>query len=154
LRSHLLDGRDYRKLVLMNVVALAPWGSPFFAHVQRHEAAFAGVPAYIHKAIVETYIRGAMFGDLNEKSFEALVDPWLSEKGQSAFYRQIAQADQKYTDEIELLYGDIRCPVQILWGENDDWIPIETGRRLYDAIPQSEFHPVPEAGHLVQFDSP
>jgi hypothetical protein len=29
----------------------------------------------------------------------ALVDPWLGE-GQAAFYRQIAQADERFTNEI------------------------------------------------------
>ncbi len=154
LRSHLLDQQNYSKLVLMNVVAMAPWGSPFFAHVQKYEAAFAGVPAYIHKAVVEAYIRGAMFGELNKENFATLVKPWISGTGQCAFYRQIAQADQKYTDEVEPLYGDIRCPVQILWGENDDWIPIETGRRLQAAIPHSEFYPISKAGHLTQSDNP
>ena len=27
--------------------------------------------------------------------------PWLDERGQAAFYRQIAQFDQRFTDEIE-----------------------------------------------------
>ena len=33
LRAHLLHGCDYRKWMMMNVVAIGPWGSPFFAHV-------------------------------------------------------------------------------------------------------------------------
>jgi len=153
LRAHLLNGQDFKKLALMNVVAMAPWGSPFFAHVREHEAAFAGVPPYIHEAIVETYIRSALFADLSPDELTLLVSPWLSERGQSAFYRQIAQADQKYTDEVEPLYGSIRCPVQILWGESDDWIPLETGRRLHKAIPRSEFHQITTAGHLVQLEN-
>jgi len=75
------------------------------------------VPDYIHKAIVETYIRAALFGEFEKDDFDALVSPWLSEGGQAAFYRQITQADQTYTDEVEPRYKDIRYPVQILWGE-------------------------------------
>ena len=30
LRSHLLNGCAYKKIVLVDAVALAPWGSPFF----------------------------------------------------------------------------------------------------------------------------
>lgn len=154
LRAHLLHDMDYTKLCLMNVVAMSPWGSPFFAHVKEHEAAFAGVPAYIHKAIVETYIKGALHFDIGPKNLDALVTPWLTETGQPAFYRQIAQASQSYTDEIEPLYDRVRCPVRILWGEQDTWIPIETGRRLHTAMPGSEFIPVPNAGHLVQLEQP
>ena len=154
LRAHLLHDMKYARLVLMNVVAIAPWGSPFFAHVREHESAFAGVPDYIHRAILEAYIKGAMHASPIEDDLERLLSPWLTEKGKAAFYRQIAQADQKFTDDIQPLYGNISCPVRILWGENDEWIPIEIGRKLHDAIPQSEFFPISNAGHLVQLENP
>ena len=35
------------------------------------------------------------------------VRPWLCDPGQSAFYRQIAQADQFDTDELQDRYGEI-----------------------------------------------
>ncbi|MGD1853364.1 MAG: alpha/beta fold hydrolase [Leptolyngbyaceae cyanobacterium] len=93
LRAHLLHGCDFGSLQLIDVVALAPWGSPFFAHVQQHEEAFSGVPDYIHLAIVQAYIRGAMHKLLDETQFDKLVEPWVTENGKAAFYRQIAQAD-------------------------------------------------------------
>jgi len=154
LRTHLLDNRDYEKLVLINVVAMAPWGSAFFTHIQKHEAVFAAVPAYIHKAIVEAYIKGAVYNELEPSEFKSLVEPWLGDTGQPAFYRQIAQANQKYTDEVEPTYASIRCPVQILWGDKDTWIPIATGKRLHAAIPHSKFHTVPNAGHISQLEAP
>lgn len=154
LRAHLLHGCDYARLLLMNVVALAPWGSPFFAHVQQHEAAFAGVPAYIHEAIVERYITGAMLDTPEADVMDQLKAPWLTPSGQAAFYRQIAQASQRYTDEIESEYARIRCPVRILWGADDEWIPLETGRRLNAAIAGSEFFEIEAAAHLVQLEQP
>lgn len=39
-------------------------------------------------------------------------------------------------------------------GEDDQWIPIERGRALHKMIPGALFHPVPNAGHLVQEDAP
>lgn len=62
--------------------------------------------------------------------------------------------DQRYTDEIESRYGQMRCPVRIIWGEQDGWIPIERGRELAKRIPGSSFLVVPNAGHLVQDDTP
>ncbi|WP_395603108.1 alpha/beta fold hydrolase [Pseudomonas sp. B21128] len=50
--------------------------------------------------------------------------------------------------------GDGPPLVQILWGEEDQWIPIERGRALHNMIPGSQFHPIPNAGHLVQEDAP
>jgi len=153
LRANLLHGCQYQALQLINVVALAPWGSPFFAHVQQHESAFSGLPDYIHEAIVTAYIKTALKIELGSNEFQMLLSPWLSTEGKSAFYRQIAQADQRYTDEIEHLYPSIQIPVSILWGEHDEWIPIDVGRRLHKAIPGSTFTAVPNSGHLAQLEN-
>jgi pimeloyl-ACP methyl ester carboxylesterase len=154
LRAHLLNGRDYRTLTLIDPVALAPWGSPFVAHVREHEAAFGGLPDYIHRAIVPAYIRDALWRALPDEELEPYVRPWLGEVGQAAFYRQIAQMDQKYTDEIAGLLARVRCPTQILWGEEDRWIPIERGRQLEQRIPGARLRAIARAGHLVQEDAP
>lgn len=154
LRTHLLNGKDYRSLTLIDPVALSPWGSPFVQHVRQHETAFSGVPDYIQRAIVPAYVRGAIKRDIADEELAPYVQPWLGDQGQAAFYRQIAQMDQRYTDEVESLYPGIRCPVQILWGEDDQWIPIERGRALQQMIPGAQFLPVPHAGHLVQEDAP
>jgi len=154
LRTHLLDNRDFQKMVLIDPVALAPWGSPFFAHVKKHLEAFEGLPAYLHEALVSAYVRGATYQPMIAETLSGIVKPWLDPLGQSAFYRQIQQADQHFTDEIEPKYSSITCPVLILWGEQDEWIPISKGRQLHAAIPTSEFYSIPNAGHLVQEDDP
>jgi pimeloyl-ACP methyl ester carboxylesterase len=154
LRACLLHGCEYRSLTLIDPVALAPWGSPFVRHVREHESAFAGLPPYIHAAIVPAYIAGAAFRPLSAQALQLYVDPWLGASGQAAFYRQIAQMDQRYTDEIESRYGEIRCPVMILWGEEDTWIPVERGRELASRIPDATLRRIQGAGHLVQEDAP
>lgn len=78
----------------------------------------------------------------------------MGEIGQAAFYRQIAQMDQRYTGEVEPHYPAIRYPVHLLWGENDDWIPIAQGHKLHAMIPDATFETIPKAGHLVQEDQP
>lgn len=154
LRTHLLDGRNYRSLTLIDPVALSPWGSPFVQHVRQHETAFSGLPDYIQRAIVPTYIRGAIERDIPDQELAPYVQPWLGETGQAAFYRQIAQMDERFTRAVEGLYPSVRCPTQILWGENDQWIPIERGRALQRLIPGAQLLPIPNAGHLVQEDAP
>jgi len=154
LRAHLIDGCDYRSLTLIDPVAVAPWGSPFVRHVREHAAAFAGLPAYIHEAVVRAYLRGALSRPIDDGELAPYVAPWLGDVGQAAFYRQIAQMDQRYTDEVEARYPQIRCRTQILWGEDDAWIPIERGRHLASLIPGARFQPVQNAGHLMQEDAP
>lgn len=154
LRAHLIDGVDYNSLTLIDPVAIRPWGSPLVQHVKHHEAAFAGMPGYMHEAILPAYLQSAMNRKATPEVLAPYADQWIGEDKQASFYRQIAQMDQRYTDEVQDRYSDIRCPVQILWGADDEWIPIERGRQLHAMIPGSDFIPVPGAGHLMQEDAP
>lgn len=154
LRAHLLNGCDYRSLTLIDPVALAPWGSPFVRHVREHESAFTGLPAAMHEALLRTYLHGAMYHPLTGAQLAPYLAPWLGATGQAAFYRQIAQMDEKYTDEIAGLLPQLRCRTQILWGTEDQWIPIDSGRRLQRMIPGATLEEIPAAGHLVQEDAP
>lgn len=154
LRTHLINGRDFEKMVLIDPVALSPWGSPFFRHVREHEAAFAGVPDYIHEAIVQAYVKTAAFKPIDEATLDRIVLPWTGKPGKAAFYRQIAQANSGYTDEVQPLYARISIPVLILWGREDTWIPPARGEVLHRMIPGSLFHAIAEAGHLVIEEQP
>mgnify|MGYP000754824879 CR=1 FL=1 len=154
LRAHLLHGCEYDRLILMNIVAMRPWGSAFFAHVGRHVEAFTGLPDHIHEAVVRAYIGGALVNALSDDDLNGLVAPWLGDEGRSSFYRQFAQADERFTVEIEPLLGAMRCPVSILWGEDDPWIPISRGRALHDLMPDSKFMPLAGVGHLPQMEAP
>lgn len=154
LRGYYLQGLRYSKLTLIDPVALSPWGSPFVQHVRKHEEAFSGLPAYAHDALLAAYLQGASFKGLSGEAVETYSRPWRGSVGQGAFYRQIAQMDQKYTDEIEPKYGRPDCPTQILWGEEDHWIPIATGERLAGLMTNGRLIHVPNAGHLVQEDAP
>jgi pimeloyl-ACP methyl ester carboxylesterase len=154
LRTHLLERRRFAAIALLDPVALRPWGSPFFRLVNEHAAVFEQLPAPMHAALVGAYLRGAFHRPLGDAELAPFVEPWTGPVGQAAFYRQIAQADERYTAELEPLYGEIDVPVLICWGEEDAWIPVETGRRLQESIPGSELRTIPEAGHFLQVDAP
>lgn len=154
LRAYYLNGLRYASLTIFDAVALAPWGSPLVQHVRQHEAAFSGMPDYMHRAVLRAYLQTAAHEPLSEEALEIYSAPWLGPVGQPAFYRQIAQMDQCFTDEVEPLYNRMDCPVTVLWGENDDWIPYEKGKELAARISDKPCIPIPNAGHLVQEDRP
>src|SRR5699024_11486852 len=101
LRTHLLNGRDYRSLTLIDPVALSPYGSALVQTARQHPEAFIQLPSYIHEAIVRAYIASAVHRTLSEHEMSRYLQPWLGEVGQPAFYRQIAQMDDRHTDEIQ-----------------------------------------------------
>lgn len=104
--------------------------------------------------MVRAYIRGALAGDLDADDFEALAAPWLTDDGRGSFYRQFAQADERYTAEVEPMFGDIRCPTLILWGEDDPWIPLARGQALRERVRKAAFQTMPGLGHLPQLEGP
>ncbi|KUO17663.1 alpha/beta fold hydrolase [Streptomyces dysideae] len=154
LRAHLLHGARYQALALVDPVALAPWGSPFFRLVGEHSDVFERFPPALHRALVREYVASASSPGLHPAVLDRLVEPWLDDPGQAAFYRQIAQADQRYTDEIQGRYTEIGMPTLVCWGEDDTWIPVAKGRELAALLPGARWEPIAGAGHLVQEDAP
>lgn len=71
LRAHLLRGVDYASLALVDVVALAPWGSDFFRLVRDHVDVFEGLPPAIHEAVVRAYVAGASVAGLSDPTWPA-----------------------------------------------------------------------------------
>ncbi|MFP3992613.1 alpha/beta fold hydrolase [Streptomyces sp. E11-3] len=154
LRAHLLHGARYSRLALVDPVALAPWGSPSYRHLGAHAEVFERLTPALHRALVREYIGSVSRQGLHPVVLEQLVEPWCGEEGQRAFYRQIAQNDQRFTDEIQGRYGELELPVLICWGTEDSWIPVERGHELAKAIPGAELRLIEGAGHLVQEDAP
>ncbi|QWF79758.1 alpha/beta fold hydrolase [Amycolatopsis sp. CA-230715] len=154
LRAHLLHGAKYASLALVDVVALRPWGSEFFRLVAENADVFAAQPLPVHRGALEAYISGASHQGLTKSQLDGLTGPWLTEEGQGAFYRQIAQADERFTAEVEDRYSTVDIPVKVIWGTDDTWIPADRATRLADAIPGASVDLIEGAGHLIQYDAP
>lgn len=154
LRAHLLHGARYARLAVVDPVALAPWGSPTYRLLGAHAEVFAQLPAALHEALVREYVGSASHRGLHPAVLDRLVAPWCTEAGRPAFYRQIEQNDQHFTDEIQGRYGELALPVLICWGTEDTWIPVARGHELAELIPGAELRLIEGAGHLVQEDAP
>ncbi len=61
LRAHLLEGCDFERIVLMDAVSVAPWGSPFYRLVQDYPGVFGQIPGYMHRAMMAAYVRDATY---------------------------------------------------------------------------------------------
>jgi len=154
LRAYYLNGLRYSALTIFDAVAMRPWGSPLVQHVREHEAAFAQMPDYMHQAVLRAYLQTAAHSPLSKEALDIYCAPWVGATGQPAFYRQIAQMDVAFTDEVQGLYQPLDCPVTVLWGQQDEWVPYETGDKLAALISDRECIPIPGSGHLVQEDRP
>ncbi len=48
----------------------------------------------------------------------------------------------------------IQAPSLLIWGENDRVVPLQTGKRLAQDLPHSQFIPLPQTGHLLPEEKP
>jgi pimeloyl-ACP methyl ester carboxylesterase len=154
LRLMLLERRRFHRVALCDAVAIAPWITPFSRHVQRHLEAFQTVPEHIHRQLIAAHLRTAIARDMSDAELEPYLLPWLGRIGQPAYYRQVAQFDERYTREIEPRYGEIRTPTLVLWGEQDGWLAPELGQRLAEAILGARHVQVTNGGHFLPEDQP
>ena len=154
LRAHLSGGVPYASLLLLDVVAIPPTGSPLFRFVQEHPDVLGRLPGYVHRAIVRAYIPTASHRGLREDVLDALVEPWTGEIGQPALYRQMADFDERFLVEIEERLPQIDIPVRVLWGADDVWIPLDIARKITASIPGATLELIDGAGHLVHYDAP
>ena len=111
-------------------------------------------PATSTRRSCAAYVGNATHRGLPAGELDALVEPWTGGEGQPAFYRQIEDYDVALLEENERRLTELDLPVRILWGTEDTWIPLETGRRFAALVPGAVLSEVAGAGHLVQYDAP
>jgi pimeloyl-ACP methyl ester carboxylesterase len=58
--------------------------------------------------------------------------------------------NERYDDALSAL----ACPVELVWGEDDTEVPVESARALVDVIPEATLTVCPGAGHLVPLTAP
>ncbi len=57
-------------------------------------------------------------------------------------------------EEIASRYQDLRLPVLLLWGRQDEIVPLSQGSRLQAAIPGAKLRVIEECGHNPQEEKP
>jgi pimeloyl-ACP methyl ester carboxylesterase len=62
--------------------------------------------------------------------------------------RELSSAD------ITAKLSTIHAPVLLIWGEHDAIIPLRTGQRIAEILPQAELVVIKNAGHNVMYDRP
>jgi len=92
---------------------------------------------------------------------EALTDDLLREMGRTMMAsrgyeeaRSRAVADGTLERDLRPIMGDVRAPTMIIWGSEDETIPVEMGLELLQGISGSSMRLVGGAGHVPLLDKP
>jgi pimeloyl-ACP methyl ester carboxylesterase len=97
-------------------------------------------------------------GSYNPQRFQSFlsdyIEPWNSELGKEVLFQHIRLLIPGYTNSVSTDLKGLGKPVLIIWGQNDQQVPLKFAERLHREIPEAELVIVPEAGHLILFDAP
>ncbi|KAI2904398.1 hypothetical protein CBS63078_5612 [Aspergillus niger] len=154
LRAYLLHDCQYASLCLIDVVAIGPFGQPLFKVLAENPYHFEQLPDMAVEGILESYIRNAAFYELSKEDMQRLKSPWLRDGGKEGFIRELCQANFRSTEAVEERYGEVgpNLPVKIIWGTEDNWLPVESAYRLGKALKAKEIVVIEKAGHLIMLD--
>lgn len=154
LRAHLLGGRCFRSIAVIDGVVFNPWNTPFTMHVRAHPDAYRTMPVRIYEQVVAAHLRSAVHRPMADPVLAAYLEPWRGAEGQAAYFRKIEQIDERDTRELEPLLGSVRAPMRVLWGEHDKWLSPSLAGRLARAVPDGSFAMIRGAGHFAPEDAP
>ena len=94
----------------------------------------------------------------NSKITDAQVDayarPIADSGGRHALLETAKQIVPPNIDELIAKYPTIDVPTLILWGKEDEIIPLEIGEMLDAAIPISRLETIEHSGHVPQEETP
>lgn len=106
-------------------------------------------PSFLHRrSLLDVYAHDSLVTDeLVQRYFELS----LREGNRRAFIQRAAfRSGPNRNGEIP----SIRCPVMIMWGEQDAWIPFQQARKFKKALPGAELQVYPDLGHTPQEEAP
>ena len=139
-----------RKLVLSNAVMYDSWPVEFVTDL--------GLPDNVGDMSVEdlTGLLDAAFRqtlvDPDEEFVEAMKSRYASEEGKVSLSRNAVATNTNHTTEID--YDEVDAEMLCVWGEDDEFQPIEYAERLDDELTNSAGVVGLEAQHWVPEDRP
>jgi len=111
-------------------------------------------PSWILSVVRADLLRGYQDPDRGEHAIDLYLRPFAGAGGRDALVTHLTALDCAETEALGARLKDVVCPVSILWGERDPFLPTALGRRLAAAIPGASFESVPEGGHFLPEESP
>jgi pimeloyl-ACP methyl ester carboxylesterase len=92
-------------------------------------------------------------GDVMDRWFEPARTNAGVRRDLGKYVRDIGRGKRDLVNATNQL-GTFDKPVLVVWGANDRVMPIDSGRRLAEAFPDSIFVDVPDSGTLMPWDQP
>lgn len=157
LRAAFSHAERFRSLSIADICSYDSWPSPTWRGIRDNYRQYAVMDERQHAQTQERQLKMAVFNKslMEGELLQRYLAPIVGVVGQPAFYQQqIAHYNARYTEDFAQRLPELRLPVQILWGENDEWQPVSYAYRLQADIPDARLQVIPQAGHFLMEDAP
>jgi len=106
----------------------------------------------VRKSILEQFVKQVYFDieKVNSKLVDRYFDLFTREGNQAAFVKLV---NSPYRDNTNYL-KKIQNPTFIMWGKEDEWIPVTYAYRFYNQIPDTSMQIYSKVGHLPMEEIP
>jgi pimeloyl-ACP methyl ester carboxylesterase len=144
-----------KKLVLSNSVCFDSWPIPEFKPLLAPGAeARMSLEAFV-SMMREFLPRGVYRPDtLTSDALNILMEPWASEAGKRALFRNFRRLNPEYTQAIAGALKHLNHDTLILWGRQDPFQKPVYAEKLRDAIPGARLTWIEEGAHWVMEEKP
>ena len=140
------------KLLLLNPIGFSSKRAPFVIQLARTPLLNLFLRYFTPRLFIEKNLKEVYYDNslITEETISRYYDLTLFEGNRSAF---IDRANINHED-YSLKLQDIKTPTLILWGENDEWIPVENSSKFKNAIKNSKVVIMPKTGHIPMEEKP
>jgi pimeloyl-ACP methyl ester carboxylesterase len=90
------------------------------------------------------------FGDV----LNNYIEPWNNELGKEVLFQHLRGLVPFYLNSVSSDLQKTGNPTLLIWGEQDQQVPVKFAQRLHREIPDSTLLILPNAGHMSLFDAP
>ncbi len=157
LRLAFEQGARLRSLTIADAPSYDSWPSPAWKQMHDEYAQCALTPASEHRSTMARQLGMAVFHKdrMQGETLMRYLEPLCGVVGQPSFYQhQVAHYNACYTMDFAEKLPQLKVPVQILWGSQDEWQPVAYAYRLQRDIPGATLHLYEQAGHFLMEDAP
>ena len=143
------------RLILIDAVSFDSWPVPEFEPLQKPGAEDEMSLDEFKSMMREFMPQGVVDKSaMSDQVIDMYLEPWSSEQGKRAFFRNLHRLNSEYTLAIADDLTHLPHRTLVLWGSDDPFQKPEYADRLVGAIPRAEKRLIENTGHWLIEEKP
>lgn len=143
------------RLVLIDSVSFDSWPIEEFKPLQQPGAEQAmGLDEFV--AMMRDFMPNGVVDQqaMRSEVIDMYLEPWSSEDGKRAFFRNLRRLNSEYTEAISEQLANLPHQTLVIWGADDPFQKPEYAAKLTAAIPDSKSVLIEDTGHWLIEERP